>query len=107
VTLTITQPTITDFTLSKSELTLNIGGSETLSITAFVPDYASATATWASNDATVAKVNKNGVVTAIGLGDAEITATIGEVVKSCAVHVAAVTVNSITLPAEAELKLGS
>ena len=107
VTLTITQPTITDFTLSKSELTLNIGGSETLSITAFVPDYASATATWASNDATVAKVNKNGVVTAIGLGDAEITATIGEVVKSCAVHVAAVMVNSITLPAEAELKLGS
>lgn len=107
VTLTITKPTITDFTLSKSEVTLNIGGQETLSITAFVPEYASASATWASKDATIAKVSSKGVITALGLGDTEITATIGSVVKSCAVHVAAVTVNSISLPEEANLTLGS
>lgn len=106
-TLTITKPTITDFTLSKSEVTLNIGGQETLSITAFVPEYASASATWASNDASIAKVSSKGVITAMGLGDTEITATIGEVVKTCAVHVIAVTVNSISLPAEANLTLGS
>lgn len=107
VTLTITEPIITDFTLSKTEITLNIGGIETLEITAFVPTYASASATWASSDATIAKVNKNGVVTAVALGDAEITATIGEVVKSCTVHVIAVTVNSIELPEEANLTIGS
>ena len=106
VTLTIKKPTITDFTLSKSDVTLNVGGTETLSITAFVPDYASATATWASKDASIAKVSSKGVITAMGLGDTEITATIGEVVKSCAVHVVPVAVNSISLPAEADLMLG-
>ena len=108
VTLTITKPTITDFTLSASEITLNIGGQETLNITAFVPAYASESATWASANADIAKVNKNGVITAMGLGDTEITATIGEVVKSCTVHVVAVTVESIVFnPAEANLTLGS
>ncbi len=107
VTLTITKPTITDFTLSKTETTLNIGGQETLTITAFVPAYASESATWASKNTTVATVNKNGVITAKALGDAEITATIGEVEKTCTVHVVAVAVNSITLPAEANVTLGS
>lgn len=107
VTLTITKPTITDFTLSKTETTLNIGGQETLMITAFVPAYASESATWTSNNTTVATVNKNGVITAKALGDAEITATIGEVEKTCTVHVVAVDVNSITLPAEANVTLGS
>lgn len=107
VTLTITKPTITDFTLSKTETTLNIGGTETLTITAFVPAYASESATWTSNNTTVATVNKNGVITAKALGDAEITATIGEVEKTCTVHVVAVAVNSITLPAEANVTLGS
>lgn len=107
VTLTITKPTITDFTLSKTETTLNIGGQETLTITAFVPAYASESATWASANADIAKVNKNGVITAMGLGDTEITATIGEVAKTCTVHVVAVDVNSITLPVEANVTLGS
>ncbi|MBQ7382203.1 MAG: Ig domain-containing protein [Paludibacteraceae bacterium] len=107
ITLTITKPTITDFTLSKTETTLNIGGQETLTITAFVPAYASESATWASANADIAKVNKNGVITAMGLGDTEITATIGEVEKTCTVHVVAVAVNSITLPAEANVTLGS
>ena len=107
VTLTITKPTITDFTLSKTETTLNIGGKETLTITAFVPAYASESATWASNNTTVATVNKSGVITAKALGEAEITATIGEVEKTCTVHVVAVAVNSITLPAEANVTLGS
>ena len=107
VTLTITKPTITDFTLSETETTMNIGGTKTLSITAFVPAYASESATWTSKNTTVATVNKNGVITAKAHGDAEITATIGEVEKTCTVHVVAVAVNSITLPAEANVTLGS
>ncbi len=108
VTLTITKPTITDFTLSETETTMNIGGQETLNITAFVPEYATASANYSSSNTEVATVNKNGVITARGLGDAIITATIGEVEKSCTVHVIAVTVNSISFSnAEANLTLGS
>ena len=108
VTLTITKPTITDFTLSETETTMNIGGTKTLSITAFVPKYATASANYSSSNTEVATVNKNGVITAKAIGDAVITATIGEVEKSCTVHVIAVTVNSISFSnAEANLTLGS
>ena len=107
-TLTITVPTITDFTLSDSEVTLNIGGTKTLSVTAYVPEYASATASYESSNNDVASVSKKGVITARGLGDAEISVTIGEVVKKCTVHVVPVTINSISFdPAEANLTLGS
>ena len=107
-TLTISVPTITDFTLSKSEVTMNIGGTETLTITEFVPSYASASAIWASGNTDVATVNKNGVITAKAIGDAVITATIGEVVKSCTVHVVAVTVESIAFANdEANLPMGT
>lgn len=107
-TLTITVPTITDFTLSETETTMNIGGTKTLSITAFVPEYATASANFSSSNTDVATVNKNGVITAKAIGDAVITATIGEVEKSCTVHVVAVTVNSISFANEAiSLTLGS
>lgn len=107
-TLTITVPTITDFTLSETETTMNIGGTKTLSITAFVPEYAMASASFQSSDTEVATVNKNGVITAKAIGDAVITATIGEVEKSCTVHVVAVTVNSISFAnGDVNLTLGS
>lgn len=107
-TLTITVPTITDFTLSETETTMNIGGTKTLSITAFVPEYATASANFSSSNTEVATVNKNGVITAKAIGDAVITATIGEVEKSCTVHVVAVTVNSISFANEdINLTLGS
>ena len=107
-TLTITVPTITDFTLSKSEVTLYTGGTETMSITAFVPNYATATATWASSNTEVATVSKGGVITAKAIGEAEINATIGEVVKKCQVHVVPVTVESIAFATtEASLTVGS
>ncbi len=108
LTLTITKPTITDFTLSDSEINLNVGGTHTLSVTAFVPAYASETPTYSSDLTSVATVNKSGVITAKGLGDATITATIGTVSKTCIVHVKAVAVNSITFDkSEANLTLGS
>ncbi|MBR0310172.1 MAG: Ig-like domain-containing protein [Paludibacteraceae bacterium] len=96
VTLTITKPTVTDFTLSDSEVTLNVGGTKTLSVTAYVPDYAIEAASFASSNTAVATVNKNGLITAKAIGEAEVTATIGEVVKTCKVHVVAVTVEGIS-----------
>ncbi len=107
-TLTITVPTVTDFTLSETETTMNIGGTTTLSITAFVPEYASATATWSSSNTAVATVNKNGVITAKGLGDAVITATIGSIERTCTVHVQPVEVTSVSFdPATVSLTVGS
>ena len=106
--LTITTPTITDFTLSHTEMTLNIGGAQTLSITAFVPEYASATASFSSSDPTVATVSNKGLVTAKGIGDAVITATIGSVEKTCTVHVVHVDVISVEFnPATVSLTVGS
>ena len=107
-TLTITVPTVTDFTLSETETTMNIGGTKTLSITAFVPEYATASANFSSSNTDVATVNKNGVITAKGIGEAVITATIGEVEKSCTVHVQPVEVTSVSFdPATVSLTVGS
>ena len=107
-TLTITKPVVTDFTLSDTEVTLNVGGTKTISVTAYVPAYATESATFSSNNTTVATVNKSGVITAKAIGEAEISAKIGDVVKTCQVHVVAVTVESITFePAEANLTKGS
>ena len=107
-TLTITEPTVTDFTLSHSEMTMHKGDTQTLYVTAIVPEYASATATWSSSNTAVATVNKNGVITARGIGDAVITATIGEVEKTCTVHVQPVDVTSVSFdPATVSLTVGS
>ena len=100
-TLTITKPVVTDFTLSDTEVTLNAGDTKTISVTAYVPAYATESATFSSNNTTVATVNKSGVITAKAIGEAEISAKIGEVVKTCQVHVVAVTVESIAF-ADAE-----
>ena len=107
-TMKIVEPVITDFTLSDTEVTLNVGGTHTLSIASFVPAYASASGSYASSDATIATVSKKGLITAKALGDANITVTVGEIQKVCKVHVIAVTVESIAFAsAEASLTLGS
>ena len=108
ITLTITKPVITDFTLSDTNVELTIGDTKQLSIIAFVPDYASATPTYASNNADIASVNKNGLITAKAAGETTITATIGEVVKECKVKVNPVTVESVSFdPATKELAVGA
>lgn len=107
-TLTIVKPTITDFTLSDTEVTLGVGGTKTISITAFVPSYASEKATFASADKTIATVGgSNGLITAKAIGETDVTATIGEVVKTCKVKVIATSVESIVLQEEATLTKGS
>jgi uncharacterized protein YjdB len=106
-TLKIEKPVVTDFTLSDTEVTLNVGGTKQLSVAARVPEYAIESATYTSKNTTIATVNKNGVITAKAIGETEITATIGEVVKTCKVNVVAVTVEKIELPVEADLTIGS
>lgn len=108
LTLTITKPTITDFTLSDAEVSLNINGTHTLSVATIVPDYALETPEYSSSDKTVATVSTKGVITGKALGDATITATIGSVSRTCKVHVVPVTLNGISFAtSEADLTLGS
>ena len=86
--VTVTQP-VTGVTLDRDELSLTVGRTETLTATV-TPDNASdKTVTWSSSDETVATVDENGVVTAVGVGSATITVTTtdGDHTATCAVTV--------------------
>ncbi len=107
-TLTITVPTITDFTLSHSEMTIHKGDTQTLYVTAIVPDYASVSPAFSSNNTAVATISNKGLVTAKGIGEAVITATIGSIERICTVHVQPVEVTSVSFdPATVSLTVGS
>ena len=107
-TLTITVPTITDFTLSHSEMTIHKGDTQTLYVTAIVPDYASVSPAFSSNNTAVATISNRGLVTAKGIGEAVITATIGSIERTCTVHVQPVEVTSVSFdPATVSLTVGS
>jgi uncharacterized protein YjdB len=63
-----------DVTLDKTELSLEIGASQTLTATVLPPSATVTTVAWKSSDESVAIVS-NGVVTATGAGIATITVT--------------------------------
>ncbi|MBO4625511.1 MAG: Ig domain-containing protein [Bacteroidales bacterium] len=89
---------VTSITLSKPELVLTEGESETLTATVKPDDATDKTVTWSTSDATVATV-ENGKVTALKAGSAVITAKAGEQSATCSVTVDAkvIAVTSITL----------
>ncbi len=66
---------VTGVTLSPAEAFLTVGGTTTLTPT-FTPSNATnKNVTWSSSNTSVATVSNSGVVTAVGLGSATITAT--------------------------------
>ena len=67
--------TVTGVTLNKTDLMLEIGGSETLTATVAPADATNKNVTWKSSDATVATVDDNGKVTGVAAGEATITVT--------------------------------
>lgn len=98
--VTITARTIDVTSVSLSQTSAELTRGQTLTLTAIVkPDDATdKTVTWTTNNAAVATV-KDGVVTAVGLGAASITATAGGKNASCTVSVkeAYIAVESVTL----------
>ena len=66
---------VTGVTLDKTELTLNVGGNETLSATVAPENATNKTVTWTSSDETVATVDASGKVTALKAGTTTITVT--------------------------------
>ena len=71
--------------LNKTELTLVKGTAETLVAT--VTPKGAASLTWASADETVATVDGEGVVTAVGAGETVVSAAAGEMKVECLVKV--------------------
>ncbi len=90
-TLTVTAATVsvTGVSLDKTELSLTVGGTETLTATVAPDNATDKTVTWTSSDSAVATVDQNGVVTAVARGTAVITATTADGGKtaSCTVTV--------------------
>ncbi|MCH5221833.1 MAG: Ig-like domain-containing protein [Muribaculaceae bacterium] len=104
-TVTVLQPAKA-ITLSTESLVLEIGDMDDL-IATIEPADATDVVAWSSSDANVAMVNEHGIVTAISIGTATITATCGSVSATCLVTVNAIEAESITLSAtEITIKAG-
>lgn len=87
---------VTSVSLNKDSLTLDVGGSETLTAT-ITPDNATdQNVTWSSNNQNVATV-ENGKVTAVGAGSTTIKATVDGKSAECSVTVNAVQTYTVTL----------
>ena len=77
-----------DVTIDKADLTIEKGSSETLTAVVSPEDTTdNKTITWSSSDDTVATVDANGKVTAVGVGTATITATAAGKTDTCTVTV--------------------
>ena len=88
---------VTGITLDKTELTMEIGDDPVTLIATVIPDGATnKTVTWSSSNEKVATVDANGKVTAVGNGEAKITAKASDYTATCTVNVNTL-VNGITL----------
>lgn len=99
---------VTDLTLQMSKSSLNLYEGDTAQLSVKVkPASFTGGVTWSSSDETVATVDANGIVTAIGAGSATVTATsvdrnaAGETVSvSAAINVTALTSLNVTAKAQ-------
>ena len=104
--ITVEPTPVTTITLDKTGASLKVGEKITLTVTVKPDDATDKTVTWSTSDASVATVD-NGVVTAIKLGSATITAKAGDKEATCAITVEATPVSSIILDkTNASLKVG-
>lgn len=97
VKVTVDNP-LTGITLDQTTLALEKNQSATLKVKYTPEDTTdSKTVKWESSDATVAKVDQNGKVTALKDGTATIKATVGKFTAECAVTVKRVPLTEISL----------
>lgn len=102
--VTVISSDVESIQLNKIELELAVGASEKLEATVSPEDADASAMIWSSSDESVATVSEDGTITAVALGEADITASIGQVKATCAVTVVAAEVESITLDkTEAEI----
>ena len=82
-----TSTSCTSITLSPTSYTFTKVGEQVSLIPTVTPTDTTDTITWKSSSSTIAKVNTNGVVTALTAGSCTITATCGSKTATCAVQV--------------------
>lgn len=99
VTVSKGEVAVVSITLNKTELSLEKGNSETLIATVKPSDATEKTVTWSSSNTSVAIVDVSGKITAVGGGNAVITAKAGDQKTTCYVIVT-VPVESIFLNRE-------
>ena len=92
---------VSSISLNKTELTLQVGDSETLTATVKPDDATDKTVTWSSSNNAVAIVDSNGKMVALKEGSSTITAAVGNLSTSCSV-----TVYPSTLPSTITMNTG-
>jgi hypothetical protein len=97
-TVTVTNVSVTGVSLDQATLSLAVGATGTLTPTVAPSGATNQNVTWSSSAPTVATVN-NGVVTAVGVGNATITVTTADG-SFTATSVVTVTISGIPLPPE-------
>ncbi len=105
--VTVTPKLVTSVTLNKNELTIEKSFTAQLTATVAPDDADNLGLTWTSNNEEVATVDENGQVTAVGVGEANITATAADgsgVTATCKVTVSPKLVTSVILD-ESELTI--
>ena len=82
---------VSDVTLDKSEATITVGESVTLTATVSPDNATSKKVTWTSSDSTVVSVDANGVIRGVAVSDSSITitASAGDKTATCTVTVVA------------------
>lgn len=96
--VTVTSIPVSSISLDQTALSVNVGESATLHATLLPANASFKTVTWTVDNASVATVNSDGVITGKADGTATVTATAHNGLKAtCAVTVTAVPVSSITL----------
>ena len=105
--VTVTPKLVTSVTLDQSELTIERTYTAQLSATITPEDADNRTVSWTSDNEEVATVDENGLVTAVSVGEANITATAVDgsgVTATCKVTVSPKLVTSVILD-ESELTI--
>ena len=94
--ITVEATPVTSITLDKTSVSLKVKETVTITATVAPDDATDKTVTWTSSNEAVATI-KDGVVTAVSLGTATITAQAGEKTATCEITVEATPVTGITL----------
>lgn len=100
----------TALSINKTSTTLNVGATETLSVTRTPASVSYPTISWSSSNTSVATVNASGVITAVGNGTATITAKTTDgtnISKTCSVTVQTPVSGVTVSPTSLSLNAGS
>lgn len=108
--ITVNAIRVTGISLTESELKLYLGGNAQLGATVTPENAQDKRYTWSSSDAAIASVDSDGVVRALKVGTALITATTadGSLTASCKITVQPILVSKVTLtPGNVEINVGA